>query len=133
MKKQCKWYGIIALGLILVATPLLYAEEEDRSALDSANEAMVEIAENRDAIVDEIVNTWSAKASGWEEQFSINVGLADDSKLLALQDAVSFDEVVDILEGDTPEVKDGNSHDEKGARKSESNGANAVDAEEKKE
>lgn len=111
MKKQFKLFSIVMFGLCIVASPMLYAEEENRSALDSANEAMAEIAENRDAIVDQIVDTWSADAAGWEDQFDINVGLADDSKLLALQDAVSFDEVIDILEGDTPEVQGDSTRD----------------------
>ena len=62
-----------------------------------------EIAANRDAVMDEIVGTWSADANEWEEQFSINVRMADDSKLLALRNAVSFDEVIAILDGNTPE------------------------------
>jgi len=85
--KQLKftWIGIIVLGLALLASPLAYAND------------LAEIAANREVVIDEIVGTWSVDAKGWEEQFGINVSQADDSKLLALRNAESFDEVVAIL------------------------------------
>lgn len=112
MKPKFTWLSIITLGLILIGMPLLYAEEEEPSQADVAYQEAVqdrmadleEIAANRDAVMEEIVGTWSADANGWQEQFSINVSMADDSKLLALRNAVSFDEVITILDGNTPEL-----------------------------
>ena len=101
MKTKFKWIGIIALGLFLLGMPPLYAGDLESSPADVAYEMAVEdrtadleeVAANRGAVMDEIVATWSADANGWEEQLSILVGQADDSKLLALRNAESFDNV----------------------------------------
>jgi hypothetical protein len=111
MKSKFTWLGIIALGLILIGMPPLYAQEMEPSPEEVAYQKAMqyrmadleEIAAYRDAVMDEIVGTWSVDANGWEEQFSINIRMADDSKLLALRNAVSFDEVIAIFEGDTLE------------------------------
>ena len=94
MKSKFEWFGIMVLGLILIGTPTLYAGE--MADLEG-------IAANRDAVMDEIIGTWSADTYGWEDKFSINVRLADDSKLLALKNAVNYDEVIAILDGDMSE------------------------------
>ena len=69
MKTKFKWIGIIALGLFLLGMPPLYAGDLESSPADVAYEMAVEdrvadleeIAANRDAVMDEIVATWSAK------------------------------------------------------------------------
>ena len=111
MKTKIYLIGIVVFGLILLGMPPLYAQEMEPSPEEVAYQKAMqyrmadldEIAANRDAVMDEIVATWSADANGWEEQFSINVSMADDSKLLALRNAESFDEVITILDGNTPE------------------------------
>lgn len=95
MKSKFIWFSVIMFGLMMIFSAPFYAQEVESSPADLA-----EIAANRDAVMDEIVETWSAEAEGWEEQFGINVSMADDNKLLALRNAVDFDEVIAILDSD---------------------------------
>ena len=91
MKSKFAWFGIIVIGLILLASPLTYAND------------LAEIAANRDAMIEELVQMWFMDEPGWEEDFRSGLSLANDSKLLVIQNAKSYAEVQAILGGGTPD------------------------------
>ena len=96
MTSKFKWFGIITLGLILIGVPSLYAGDMD---------ALEDIADNRDAVIDDIVAMWPTEP-GAEEDLRAILSQADEEDLLAILNANSFDDVMDVLrDGDRLEVR----------------------------
>ena len=108
---KLSWVGIIVLGMILMGIPAVYAGDEAPDPADVAYEEAVEnrladleeIAANREAVIDEIVQMWFMDEPGWEEEFRSALDMANDSKLLAMLNAASYAEVQAILGGGTPD------------------------------
>jgi hypothetical protein len=105
------WVGIIVLGLMLLGIPLVYAGDMDpdpadvayQQAEDQGASDLEEIAANRDAVIEELVQMWFMDEPGWEDEFRVALSQADDSELLAIKNAKSYAQVQAILSGGTPD------------------------------
>jgi hypothetical protein len=76
---------------------LAYQEEMDENLAE-----LEEIAANREAVIEELVQMWFMEIPDWEAEFRSLLNLANDSKLLAILNAKSYTEIQAILGGGTP-------------------------------
>jgi len=110
MKSKFTWFGIMVFGATLLGMPAVYAADVQPEPADSAyQEAMddhiaglEEIAANREAVIEELVQMWFMDIPGWETEFRSLLNVANDSKLLAILNAESYAEAQAILGGGTP-------------------------------
>jgi hypothetical protein len=94
---------VIALALILVASPAVYSEDRTADEADLAyQEALAAVAEAPDATIYEILATWGPEieaAGGSLSQLETMLDMADATKLLGALDAGSLDELGEALAG----------------------------------
>ena len=108
MKSKFAWFSIMVFGVILFGRPAVYAKDVQLELADSACQEdhvadLEEIAANREAVIEELVQMWFMDIPGWEAEFRSLLNLANDRKLQAILNAKSYAEVQAILGGGTPD------------------------------
>ena len=111
MKSKFTCISIMVFGVILFGMPAIYAADVQPEHADSAYPAAMEdhiaaleeIAANRDAVIEELVQKWFMDIPDWEAEFKSLLNLANDSKLLAILNAENYAEVQAVLSGGTPD------------------------------
>jgi len=107
MKTKIKWFGIIVIGLLFLGAQVTFAEDvqiipdpaagvavEEMNA--NLQDALEEIASDREAVIEDIVAMWPAEPGAEDDLRSI-LSYASDEDLLAILDAGSFAEMESVL------------------------------------
>ena len=111
MKSKFAWVNIVVFGVIVLGMPVVYAADVQPEPVDLAHQEAVddhiadldEIAANREAVIEELVQLWFMDIPDWEAEFRSLLNLTNDSKLLVILNAKSYAEVQAVLGGGTPD------------------------------
>ncbi len=103
MKLKLSWIGIFVLGAMLMGMPAIHAEDLYEDTVQTYFSNIETIASNREAVIEQLVNTWFMDLPGWEEDFRSALSMANDAKLLGILNAGTYAEVQAILSGGTPD------------------------------
>jgi hypothetical protein len=105
------WVGIVVLGVILLGMPAVYAGDAqpqpdpaaDEASLQ-ADDALEEIALNREAVIIDLAERWGPELEASVESISQMLHGATNEQLLAVDEAYSYEEVLEVLGSTTQDL-----------------------------